>query len=838
MLFLSFQLLANNPQDDYSKAVGNHYDTVWKVRIGRDVELLKKAELEERKKNLNIKQQLIIAQTQELVEKQKKLKEFEETINDYKNLIKQAQIDKKDPSKITINYDGSDITYSQLEAKISDKAKIIEKESQEISKKISSLNDQKIKHATELTDIEISKKEVESKIKKEQKKLDKQIEKSQKNTDSYKNKLNADAKNKLEFINKASAQPNADGIIKQASESQEFLKNIDESKTLNDQVKKYESEKSSREQEKQSVDELEGIRESSLQLREENHSRIVDLLNDAQDKKNGIDEKRKKLMEEFNIERENVRAKKALEESLSTKIKKSKDTQEKEQLNNELSAAKKSRLDSEQKISNIQLENHDLSTQSVALDTQIKKYQAKASIFKPVEKVVATLPSLTLPESISPTESDISLPSIVLSAPDERTSNQVSTEDAASELPPQPYIPEESNGVGEGAPSQGQSSASAPSSSPTPTPSPVVTDLDGNDKNVSRDPASAPDQTKDVQKVEEENAPAQQVVGNEEKAVAPEENKDTCKDEALSVIVALFKDDKKNMLAQQFEITALKTAILVRGHFNDKKGNTLEDFINQRQDAIRNDETIKRVQAVYSKYGLSNDLVKLDDFTKIQRKYNFHSMGQRLFNDDASKLYLLLSTDDSSSNPKFGMEDASIAWIAHKVQSSLNLKKGSIDYNKFNLSNQVNRFMGAEVAGGSDLSVKQIKDRLDKKQKNFEDELKAQLQTISEECKEKLGLLGEQCPAKELGVEAFAKIIIEINDENNQDAVKKLSKGFKLKFIAPSSHVKTKKNQPSQSKSKVSESKKPELIVGPVHKMPIDNTRVEKILYPIELGEE
>jgi hypothetical protein len=261
------------------------------------------------------------------------------------------------------------------------------------------------------------------------------------------------------------------------------------------------------------------------------------------------------------------------------------------------------------------------------------------------------------------------------------------------------------------------------------------------------------------------------VIKEEPKVETPEE---LCKKEAVAKILELFKDDKQNILGKQFNLTAMKTAMYLKG--KAAPGSvpvSLEAAMNRDQESLSKDEKITELKKIYADHGIDSAGAGMDEMVAKMKskKFNYYSTANRMSNDEASKLYLLLSKSDSPV--KFGMEDAAVAWAFGQMNK---FEKGSSQYNKMNLSNHVNKMMNATIAGGTNMSVEKLQADSKAEEKAIDDAINESLKTISAAC---LSMIPENClvigDAKQ---DAFAEMVKTIISKQENKMDDKELKGF------------------------------------------------------------
>jgi hypothetical protein len=218
----------------------------------------------------------------------------------------------------------------------------------------------------------------------------------------------------------------------------------------------------------------------------------------------------------------------------------------------------------------------------------------------------------------------------------------------------------------------------------------------------------------------------------------------TCKDQALAKILKMFEDPKSKVLVEQFQLTALKTALYLKG-MDPKSTQSLESVLKSKQEALQKEEISQESVRLYQEFGLQADALNMQPFVdRIKKKQvSYFDMDARLKNDEMGKMYLLLKEQPSSM---FKLEDAAIAWVYKKVQNAKGVKKGTPSFNTLSLSTQVNKMLDPKIAGGSNMPKEKVEKLIADKELIIGKELKKTLSSLSEECKVELGLLDvESC---------------------------------------------------------------------------------------------
>jgi hypothetical protein len=312
-----------------------------------------------------------------------------------------------------------------------------------------------------------------------------------------------------------------------------------------------------------------------------------------------------------------------------------------------------------------------------------------------------------------------------------------------------------------------------------------------------------------------------------------------CKDSAVQELLNLFKDDKQNVLGKQFELTAIKSALLLKKDqaYGGVKLKSLEDYVNKQQGKLLSDDKLKQLKIIYGESGEPADVKKLEGITNNLKagKYSYYNPKTRMLNSDVSAFYLLMDKHEEEGMPSFGKEDAAVAWAFGKLAERADRK--TVEYSKLNLSNQVNKLMDARVAGGTDTPVED----LEKMQKSHETEINSALATtvkskLSAECLKELGLEGnELCDETLVDIKtiAFGNMLKDVSNEAiKADSSSKINEyyGEVKDFIgklSPKPFVKAKPKKKSEPEKEQEQDHKTPIINKILMNQAVkDNTRV------------
>lgn len=255
-----------------------------------------------------------------------------------------------------------------------------------------------------------------------------------------------------------------------------------------------------------------------------------------------------------------------------------------------------------------------------------------------------------------------------------------------------------------------------------------------------------------------------------------ESPEDLCRKEAVAKLLELFKDDKQNILGKQFNLTAMKTALYLKGKVAPGSvPESMEQIINKEQANLARENAVVELKKIYKEHGLEQAGTGMDELVSKmkQGEFNYFAAKSRMTNDEASKLYMLLSKSDSDI--KFGMEDSAVAWAFGQMNK---FERGTSQYNKLSLSTQVNRLMGPTIAGGTNMDPEALKQASQAVEKEINDAVDVSLKSISEACQ---NMLSENCLiAADLKHDAFAALMKTIISKQEQKLDDKALSGFHM----------------------------------------------------------
>lgn len=278
----------------------------------------------------------------------------------------------------------------------------------------------------------------------------------------------------------------------------------------------------------------------------------------------------------------------------------------------------------------------------------------------------------------------------------------------------------------------------------------------------------------------EENAAAAAVVSKNEKE--PQTKEARCKEEAVQKLLELFKDGGHDILGQQFNLTAMKTALYLKDKVSEGSvPRSLEDVVNRKQSELSKDSKIKNLKELYKKHGLEKAGPGLDSLTKKLQdkthKFNYFSSQNRMTNEEASNLYLLLDKSDTDIN--FGIEDAAVAWAFGKVNTA---EKGTVAYNQLSISTQANKLMDVSVAGGINMSAEKLKENIKKSEQGINNALKGAFSSLTADCQDIIGETAGCVLYSDIKIDAFAAMMKAVADKTEPVVDDKKIADYSLKF--------------------------------------------------------
>lgn len=205
---------------------------------------------------------------------------------------------------------------------------------------------------------------------------------------------------------------------------------------------------------------------------------------------------------------------------------------------------------------------------------------------------------------------------------------------------------------------------------------------------------------------------------------------DECKEALQQALAEILKDDTKNIIGMQYELTVLKMAVLA----SESKGKTMESFIQSQSKAIeeadKEGKILVKVNATYKKYGLPEDQKALVDHLKQKAtEAEYYKKEKRFYNQESSAFLLAYQ----NLNPEAGFKDSdiSILWYMDKVnqRAVINSKgnKFSAQSNLTNLSTRVAHYT-ADIKGLKSQSKENLLGLVSQQKKKIDKEMEAVLE--------------------------------------------------------------------------------------------------------------
>ena len=259
-----------------------------------------------------------------------------------------------------------------------------------------------------------------------------------------------------------------------------------------------------------------------------------------------------------------------------------------------------------------------------------------------------------------------------------------------------------------------------------------------------------------------------------------------CEDQARTELLKLLKEDGKSILSKQYALTTLKLAKL-----NQDKDNSqdLDEIIKNELKQIQSSQTIKKLNSIYSKYGLNDDYQKVVE--NMQSTFNWKNKA-KFYNKDISAFIILNIESDKKTD--FNLGDAAIAWMADKLTS---------EQNSFNdMSTQVS-FINGKIKSFKGLSKEELNKQYLAMSENLLKEIKKYIKNFSPEyLKRCTHYINTICNNDKLASNLLGSTILKFGDNLSLPAIKqpllksKLQEVLKLKrlkFSSPNPHSKQSK---------------------------------------------
>lgn len=168
-----------------------------------------------------------------------------------------------------------------------------------------------------------------------------------------------------------------------------------------------------------------------------------------------------------------------------------------------------------------------------------------------------------------------------------------------------------------------------------------------------------------------------------------------CDNELNNLISELVNDKNKNIIAHQFELTAMKVAEEVVKNNQE----TFEGLIDKKKKEMMtiksSEEVLDKLNTTYQKFGLADDLKDINKQLESQKSLSYYDRNRRLTNTSGSAMILAYQAKYPKS--QLNLNDVSIVWLMNKIsdQAVQGYNKFSKEANRTNLSNRVAFYTGA-----------------------------------------------------------------------------------------------------------------------------------------------
>ncbi len=171
----------------------------------------------------------------------------------------------------------------------------------------------------------------------------------------------------------------------------------------------------------------------------------------------------------------------------------------------------------------------------------------------------------------------------------------------------------------------------------------------------------------------------------------------SCEKEFESALYELVSSDKENIIGKLSALTLTKLAAEVR--FENKS--TLEDYAKSwhgkysREQRLANEQIVRRVEALYQKYGFESDLNSLDETIRAANPW---SASLRLQNKDLSKLIVLQNILNPSG--PFDQTDAALLWTMEQISQKVEelSPRGTAIHNQSLVSWKLNQLLASPLS--------------------------------------------------------------------------------------------------------------------------------------------
>ncbi len=255
-----------------------------------------------------------------------------------------------------------------------------------------------------------------------------------------------------------------------------------------------------------------------------------------------------------------------------------------------------------------------------------------------------------------------------------------------------------------------------------------------------------------------------------------------CEEELSKEIEKLLGDDRKNILAEAFNLASYKLAYNMQ---NDEGVNkTLEQYIKEKATYIKGedrDNLIRRVSQLYQKFGINEDLAEITKTIDGLKDHNYFPSAQRLSNKEHSVILLAFKEMQPCTKICITEDDAAITWFMDEVSEKVKtVEKSSAKTNLMEMSVKVAHLNGA-LGDKNEVSLSDLKSKIESsenKVKGSIDRVKREFFNKFNQCKD---LLSNKC-FQNVVENILPKALKNILKTVNVDAIKGIDKDLKVKL--------------------------------------------------------
>lgn len=236
---------------------------------------------------------------------------------------------------------------------------------------------------------------------------------------------------------------------------------------------------------------------------------------------------------------------------------------------------------------------------------------------------------------------------------------------------------------------------------------------------------------------------------------APEHFKKPCEDEALRKIYEHVLKDQGNVLAEMFELTALRLARRAA----EQQQTTVEDRVKADVDLVQkrleemkgSKEIMDSVGKIYATYGLANDANLIQqDLEGVFRKGKdacYWTRTQRIENLSASAYILAVSAGEKDSG--LSETDAATVWVVDRIREQAAQENGEYAFGKkfgnlLNVTTRAARYLG-RIHGGVKYSPEEMQAEIKKREEQIAGVMSGAVTAVEKELQDCISKRNSNC---------------------------------------------------------------------------------------------